>query len=143
MLSRCEIIKKSVFEFILHQKSITKRIEHKIDNWREQFRKNFDLSYDLFDKNDHVLSDPGFDGFPALDFRTVQHDHYLQGKMAVTPIGQRFEDDCKYYKMTFVEALLCKFNIFPLDRSEEENIPFDKRVMAYPESLAIVCLYSS
>ena len=102
-----------------------------------------DLSFDIFDKNDYVLSDPGFDGFPALDFRTVQHDHYLQGKMAVTPIGQRFEDDCKYYKMTFVEALLCKFNIFPFDRSEEDNIPFDKCVMVYPEALAIACLYSS
>ena len=67
------------------------------------------ILYALFDKNDYVLSDPGFDGFPALDFRTVQHDHYLQGKMAVTPIGQRFEDDCKYYKMTFVEALLIFF----------------------------------
>ena len=95
LLSRWEIINRSVFEFILHQKSITKRIKYKIDNWREQFRKNFcrmavgetrflprimwkDLSYDLFYKNDYVLSDPGFDGFPALDFRTVQHDHYLQ-----------------------------------------------------------------
>ena len=63
--------------------------------------------------------------------------------MAVTPIGQRFEDDCKYYKMTFVEASLCKFNIFPFDRSEEENIPFDKFVMVYPESFAITCLNSS
>ena len=33
-------------------------------------------------------------------------------------------------------------NIFPLDRSEEENIPFDRCVMVYPESLAIACLYS-
>ena len=54
-----------------------------------------DLSYDFFDKNDYVY--------------TIQHDHHLQGKMAVTPIGQRFEDDCKYYKMTFVEALLIFF----------------------------------
>ena len=54
-----------------------------------------DLSYDLFVKNDYGLSDPGFDGFPALNFHTIQHDHHLQGKMAVTPIGQRFGDDCK------------------------------------------------
>ena len=74
-----------------------------------------DLSYDLFDKN-------GFDGFPALNFHTIQHNHHLKGKMAVTTIGQRFEeDDCKCYKMTFVEALL----FFPFDRSEEENFPFD------------------
>ena len=45
--------------------------------------------------------------------------------------------------MTFVEALLCKFSIFPFDQSEEENIPFDKCVMIYPESLAIACLHSS
>ena len=69
-----------------------------------------DLSYDLFDKNDYVLSDPGFDGFPALNFHTIQHNHHLKGKMAVTPIGQRFEeDDCKCYKMSFVEALLIFF----------------------------------
>ena len=42
--------------------------------------------------------------------------------------------------MTFVEALLI---FFPFDRSEEENIPFDKCAMVYPESLAIACLYSS
>ena len=46
--------------------------------------------------DDYVLSDPGFDGFPAMDFRTLQYDQYLKGKMADRPIvGERFEDDCK------------------------------------------------
>jgi hypothetical protein len=84
-----------------------------------------DLSFDLFRQNDYVLSESGFDGFPAMDFRTLQYDHYLKGKMAVRLIiGERFEDDCKINKMTFLEAILTKFHIFPFARPED-NIPFD------------------
>ena len=105
--------------------------------WRE-------LSFNLFHDNDYVLSDPGFDGFPAMDFRTLQYDRYLKGKMADRPIiGERFEDDCKLYKMTFLEAILTKFHVFLFDRSEEDNVPFDKCVMIHPESLLMGCLYSS
>ena len=39
--------------------------------------------------------------------------------------------------MTFLEAILTKFHIFPFDRSEEDNVPFDKCVMIYPESLVM------
>ena len=64
--------------------------------------------------------------------------------MADKPINaERFEDDCKLYKMTFLEAILTKFHIFAFDRSEEDNVTFDKCVMIYPESLVMGCLYSS